>query len=83
MNLKYFNIIQRGTLFDGIDGDGPSGVDTMATHMNRDRVLIDRIKTLGEVLRHGLAEPRKIGENLIELAEEADQIEKLTVFGYE
>lgn len=80
---RFFDIIKYGTLFDSLGGDEPSGVDHMSTHMNRDRVLINRIKTMGEVLRHGMAEPSKIGEQLIELAEEAEKIEKETYFGYE
>jgi hypothetical protein len=80
---KYFDIIKRGSLFTGIDGEGESGTDAMASHMNRDRVMISRMRTLGEVLKHGLADPRKIGEDLIEMADEAEAIEKEVVFGWE
>jgi len=84
MTRKYFDTIMHGKLFDGLDDNNdPSGVDQAATHMNRDQILINRIKTMGEVLKHGLADPRKIGNDLIELAEEAKAIEKEAVFGYE
>ncbi len=80
---KYFDIIMHGKLFDGLDDNDPVGIDHVETHRNRDRILIGRIKTMGEVLRHGMAEPRKVGEQLIELAEEAETIERETCFGFE
>lgn len=83
MSLKNFSIIQHGGLFDGIDGEGPTGIDIAATHKERDRFLINRIKVFGEILRCGMADPRQVGQNLIDLAAEAEELEKLVIFGYE
>jgi hypothetical protein len=80
---KWFEVVRRGNLFNGIDGGGPTGIDIAETHRLRDRVLIDRVRVVGEVLKHGLADPRKIGEGLVELANEADSLASEIVLGYE
>jgi hypothetical protein len=80
---RWFEVIMRGNPVDNVEGDGETGIDHAATHRNRDRILINRARMYGEMLTKGMADPRRIGQDLIDMANEADSIEKLMFFGYE
>ena len=79
--------IYAGELFDDAFAitpiSRPAGIDHVATHINRDKVLIAMVHQYGEVLANGLAEPRSVGQYLMELADEAKSIEEEVEFYYE
>jgi len=94
---KFLDVVQHGPLFDMVDGEVMTqvvengvrvrpalgiGPDSYATHKNRDKVLIAYCRQYGEVLVKGLAPPRDMGQGLIDLADEAEAIEKEVPFGY-
>jgi hypothetical protein len=83
---RYMDIIESGDLFDDAFAITPihsgPGVDHVSTHINRDKVLIATLRQWGEILMNGIAEPRDAGKRLMELAEEAEDIEKEVSFGY-
>jgi len=90
MKYKYLDTVGKGTLFDEQEladkprlfpGDNTT-TDIVATHKLRDQILIDRFKTFGEILVNGMAEPRKIGGEMIIIAREAEEIEKEVGFKY-
>ena len=71
-DYKYFDLIKAGNLFES------SGeyVDLDATRRLRDRVLIDRVRMYSEILRSGMMDHRRVADDLLALAKEADQIEE-------
>ena len=79
--------IYAGDIFDDALAITPissgSGIDYVATHINRDKVLISMVRQYGEVLVNGLAEPRDVGRYLQEISREAEEIEKEVKFGYQ
>lgn len=83
---RYMDIIESGPIFDDAFAITPirsgSQIDHVATHINRDRVLIATLRQWGEILINGLAEPRDAGRLLKELADESEQIESDIGFGY-
>ncbi len=80
---RWFEVIRRGNPVDNVEGEGETGIDHAATHRNRDQILIGRIRMYGEMLQNGMADPRRIGQDLIDMANEADSIEKDIIFGWE
>lgn len=78
MNYKYFSVIHKGDLF----GDDKDAIDIAATHRNRDGVLIDRCKVMSEMLAAGMADPGRVGRDMLELVNEAEKIEKDIGFIY-
>ena len=83
---RYMDIIQHGPLFDDYLAITPVesavGIDHVSTHINRDKVLIATLRQWGEILMNGIAEPRDAGKRLMELADEAEAIEREVGFGY-
>lgn len=83
---KWFEVIQYGPIFDDYLAitpvEGAVGIDHAATHRNRDESMIKLVRQYGEILANGMADPRSIGNYLMELAEEAEQIEQEIGFGY-
>jgi hypothetical protein len=77
----YFDVISAGPLFDPEPGEKVE-VAPVATHTYRDKALIAHVRQWGEVLKGGLAMPREVGQYLIDLAREAEEIEKEVPFGY-
>jgi hypothetical protein len=77
----YFDVISAGPLFDPEPGEKVE-VAPVATHIYRDKALIAHVRQWGEVLKGGLAMPREVGQYLIDLAREAEEIEKEVPFGY-
>ena len=85
-NKKWFDVIMLENRIDNIDGEfigDETGIDRASTHRNRDEILIGRIRMYGEMLQNGMSEPRRIGKDLIDIANEADSIEKDIIFGWE
>lgn len=82
---RYYDIIEFGGLFDAPCEKCPdeAGVDAVATHKNRDKVIVATLRQYGEILRAGMADPRDIGKYLKDLADEAEAIEEEVGFGYE
>ncbi len=84
---RYMDIIETGELFDDAFAITPirsgTAIDHVATHINRDKVLIATLRQWGEILENGIAEPRDAGKRLRELADEAESIEAEIKFGYE
>lgn len=84
---KWIDIIYAGELFDDAFAitpiSRPSGIDHVATHINRDKVLIAMMHQYGEVLINGLADSREVGRYLQEISREAEEIEKEVKFGYD
>jgi hypothetical protein len=84
---KWMDTIYAGDIFDDALAITPissgSGIDHVATHINRDKVLISMVRQYGEVLVNGLAEPRDVGRYLQEISKEAEEIEKEVKFGYQ
>lgn len=78
---KYLDVISAGPLFDPEPGE-TIGPDSYATHKHRDLSLIKIIRQWGEVLSNGLASPREVGQYLIDLSREAEELEKEVKFGY-
>jgi hypothetical protein len=79
---RYFDIIEQGPLFDPEPGEKVE-VSHSATHAYRDMSMIKIIRQWGEILKNGLCEPREVGQYLIDLAREAEELEKEVQFGYE
>ena len=79
---RYFDIVEQGPLFDPEPGEKVE-VAPVATHIYRDKALIAHVRQWGEVLKGGLAMPREVGQYLIDLAREAQEIEDEVGFGYE
>ena len=84
---RYFDIINTGSLFDydglNITAVAPApGIDPRATHVERDKVLIETLRMYGEMLSNGMAEPRSLGRDMLEIAKEAEAIEAEVKFGY-
>ena len=84
---KWMDTVYAGELFDDAFAitpiSRPSGIDHVATHINRDKVLIAMMHQYGEVLINGLADSREIGRYLQEISRETEEIEKEVHFGYE
>ena len=78
---RYFDVVEQGPLFDPEPGEKVE-VSPVATHVYRDKALIAHVRQWGEVLKGGLAMPREVGQYLIDLAREAEELEKEVPFGY-
>jgi hypothetical protein len=78
---KWFDTIRFGPIFDA-EKDGDTGIDEEETHRYRDKNLIAYLRQYGEILANGLAEPREVGRYMMEMADEAEAIEKEIRFWY-
>jgi hypothetical protein len=79
--------IYMGPIFDDVFALAtPKEEDTLdpvATHRNRDAVLISTLRAYGDALCNGIMDSREVGQYLKDMATEAEQIESEVKFGYE
>jgi hypothetical protein len=67
---EYFSIITKGSLL----GDEPSEIDMDATRLSRDKIILDRVKMLAEILRSGMMDHHRVADELGKLVAEARQL---------
>lgn len=88
---RWFSVILTGELFDSIEvSDGitkinkaKSEIDGEATHKERDKVLIAKMRVYGEMLKAGMIDPRDAGRDMVEIAKEAQEMEADIGFWWE
>ena len=90
VKYKYFSIINKGELLDTVDMvDGKPVVNRVKaeiaveeTHRLCDMELIRKMRVFGEIMKAGLMDPRQLGDQMVEMADEAEALVGDVGFGY-
>jgi hypothetical protein len=90
IKYKYFSVINKGELLDTVDMVNGTAVVNKAkaeiaveeTHKFCDMELVRKMRVFGEIMKAGLMDPRQLGEQMVEMADEANSLITDVGFGY-